>query len=194
MISTGQLRGYARKSPRHTAEAQERALIEAGCTEQTVYVEGRGRESFELWRRSLRPGDTAMVTSLGRLATSRDLVRERIVAILERGAVLVETTTGRRIEPACLGAVLAALDAADELAGDRRTWDATSAGAAARKRWGSAERMPLADARVIWRDAANYPTIPQALTAMPGWTRQRAYRDLGPRGTTVGGRPKRAGR
>lgn len=44
----------------------------------------------------------------------------------------------------------------------------------------------------IWHDTATYRLIPDALKHMPGWTRSTAYRKLGERGTTLGGRPCKA--
>lgn len=51
--------------------------------------------------------------------------------------------------------------------------------------------MPDNDAFDIWHDVQTYPLVPDALKHMPGWTKASAYRKLGARGTTLGGRPRK---
>lgn len=180
---------------RHAAAAQERALLAAGAG--VVYVEGRGRESWSEFLRSLRPGDTALVVSLARIAPTRDGIRHALRDVAARGAVLVEAATGRTIAPEQVDAATAALEAADELAQDRRAFTPREAKAAAAKRWRTeqrAERTPRATALRIWTDVQTYPRADQALAHpdMLGWTRPLAQRILGRRWPDYpGGRPRK---
>lgn len=194
-MSSENIRGYVRPSARHRADAQKRTLIEAGAGK--VYVEGESKETWTAFVRSLRHGDTAIVVSLARIAPTRDGIRHALRDVAERGAVLQEVATGRRIAPDQVGAALAALEAADELAQNRRAFTPREAKSAAAKRWRSedrAERTPRATALRIWTDVRTYPRADDALDHpdMLGWSRPMAQRILGRRWPDYpGGRPRK---
>lgn len=170
-------------------------MLDAGAGE--VYVEGRAKETWLGFVRSLRRGDVALVVSLARIAPTRDGMREAIRDVASRGATLQEATTGRVVAPANADAAIAALDAADELAQERRAFTPAEARSAAAKRWRSeqrAERTPRATALRIWIDTKTYPLADQALNHpdMAGWTRPLAQRILGRRWPDYpGGRPRK---
>lgn len=50
-------------------------------------------------------------------------------------------------------------------------------------------RMPIEQAQVIWR-SSRYKRYQDAIAKMPGWTKQAAYDEIGPR-TTGAGRPRK---
>lgn len=188
-ITVGYVRGYIR----HPEKPQEDELVKAGAT--VIYREGRDAETFAECARALQRGDTLKVTSLARLGPTRDDLRRNVLAVLKRKAVIVETRTGRRTDNA-ESALLMLLDAVDELSQDRRAYTPTEAKKAARKRWAEkrGERAPRAAAEKIWKDTERYKTIAEAMAHpdMEGWTVRQAYRAFDPRGTTVGGRPRKA--
>lgn len=142
-----------------------------------------------------------MVTSMARLGSSREAIRDAVAAAHERGAVIVEMKTGRRSDDAAV-AVQMALDAADEIAMDHRAFTRHEARLAARKRWNGEERKPrtaVGSAMRVWKDTENFPTIPQVLehADCAGWTQTALYKAFGrrwPDGAGRGGRPRLSSR
>lgn len=145
-------------------------------------------------------GGTIVVTSLARLGSSREAVRQAIAEIHERGSAVLELCSGRRSDDAAV-AVQMALDAADEIAADHRAFSPREARAAAAKRWRTEGRPPrtsIAKAKAIWRDTTNYPTIPKAMEHpdLKGWAQAALYKAFGPRwprNSGRGGRPRKDG-
>ena len=182
-------RGYVRPTVRHPKASQIASLKAAGVADEAIYVEGDG-ETIDDSIRALRPNDEQCVVTLGRLAPNRQLLRKYIMEILERGAVIFETKTGRRLDnpKAIFDAVLSAVD---ELAQDRRSHTPAKA-----KKYGKLggrpakqDRLPKKQAEKVWFDS-RIKTVPEALALMDGWSQRAAYREFGPRGVTTG-RPKK---
>ncbi len=203
MDETGRLRGWIRASARHTEQMQRRALTEAGCS--AIYTDGD--DTIDALIASLRAakvkrarGDVVLVTSLARLGRSRNDLRRALEAIHNKGAVIVEARSPprRSSDKRDLAAML--LDAADELAGDRRVLSPVQAkkfgkqGGQEFKRRREADRTPKGEALAAWRDLSL--TGKQAISdpRMLGWTVRMAYRVLGKRNTALGvvtGRPRK---
>lgn len=196
-MSSGKHRGYVRPSIRHKPDAQHRALEEAGAG--VVYEEGRKGETWGALVKSLRRGDVVLVTSLARIASNRADLRIALADIAARGATLLEVSTGRRITAECVESAIASLEAADELAQDRRAFSSRQATKAAQKRWAKAERdrerTPKHLAIIVWRNTDEFPLESQALAHpdMTGWTSSTAHRAMRARyPKRLGGRkPKR---
>lgn len=190
MAYTGNMKiAWVRPSPRHALAKQ----VEAAKAWGAERVWGTDpHESVADFVRALRPGDAAGVVTLGRLAASRAAIREVLAAIHGKGVVVHEIGTKRRSDRH--GAEMA-FDAADELAGDKRTLkraDAKRYGslggiAAAAKR--AEKRLPVKQARAVWKDLQHYPTVAEAIEHMPDWEPRTAYRTFGKRGSPAG-RPK----
>lgn len=203
MDQTGRLRGWIRASARHSEQMQRRALEEAGCA--AVYVDGP--DTIDDLIASLRPpktkrgrGDVVLVTSLSRIGRDRRELRRGIDGIHGKSAVIVEARNPprRSDDRDDLAAML--LDAADELAGDRRALSTADAkkhgrkGGLAKGKRAREARTPEAVAIVAWRDLSM--TGVQAISdpRMDGWTVRRAYDRLGTRNTALGvktGRPRK---
>lgn len=198
-------RAYVRPTARVPAGPQIAALIEAGAG--AIYVLGRHRplheqdgariythtDAADVWLRSLDASCVALVTTVGRLGGSRAEIAEAVRRIHKAGAVLIETTTGRRSDDkTALPEMM--MDAADELSGVRRGRFTSSSGAAARARQVPIDRLALSRAKIVWADLSAYPTTADALAAMPGWTYRTAFHKLGPRdpkNPRRGGRPRK---
>ncbi len=182
IVST-QIRGYVRPSRRHGKREQIKALTGAGIEPDLIYVE-RDDETLEDCLKSLVPGDTLAVATLGRIHNRRDGILGVVQELSERGISLWEVTTDRRLDGQLVDIMAAAIEALDELANDRRRMTSDEARKAARIRH---DRTPTATARKIWADTTNYPTIDEALAHpdMDGWDRNAAYRKFKARGTQV---------
>ncbi len=207
MAATDKLRGYYRISHRHTEAMQRRRLAEIGC--EAIYSHTRdGIDRLVADLRTPRKGgapDVVAVTSLSRLAATRDALRAAVDAIHGKGAVILEigpkagAMPRTSNEPAQLAAMI--WDAVAEISQDRRTHSPEAA-----KRYGSkggkakaaaaAEgRTPKAEALAPWRDLSLTAEQAMGTGAMRGWTIRAAYRILGPRNTTRGvkaGRPRKS--
>jgi len=185
-------RGYVRASARVREKPQLDALTEFGLDRKAIYVQSAEEDVMDFLR-SLREGDEACVTTLDRLAKTRMVLKDYIKEVHSRGAVLVETKTGRRSsDPQQLADMV--IDAINTLARDG--WaQKPEVG----KRFGvlggrpvKSERMPEEQAGAIWFDA-RISSVHDALAKMDGWTMRSAYRHFGSRGFG-GGRPSVAPR
>ncbi len=203
MDETGRLRGWIRASARHSEQMQRRALEEAGCA--AIYISGL--DTIDDLIASLRPpkakrarGDVVLVTSLSRIGRDRRELRRALEAIHSRGAVIVEAREPPRRSDDRHDLAAMLLDAADELAGDRRALSPADAkrfgkrGGTAKGRNALAARTPKGEALAAWRDLSL--TGEQAIDdpRMAGWTVRMAYRLLGKRNTALGvvtGRPRK---
>lgn len=109
-------------------------------------------------------------------------------AIHEKRIAIVEAATGRRSDKS-QDVQKMLIEAADELAGDRRSLTSKQA-----KRFGkmggrpSPERLDDKDAEREWFDSRN-PTTSAVLGRCPGWTLRSLYRQFGPRRMGTG-RPR----
>lgn len=163
--------GWIRASGRFRRPEQIIALQKAGCS--AIYDGADVMDAIRAMRGRRNP--ILAVTTLARLGTSRDAIRSAVDEVHKRGGVVLEVSTGRRSDDAQT-AVQMAMDAADELTRERHAFTRQEARKAAGKRWGRAERTPIATALRIWRDTETYPTAEVALDHpdMAGWTRPRA--------------------
>lgn len=203
MDATEKVRGWVRPSRRHPEAPQVKALRAAGCG--AVYVAGRDVAISDFVRGLRKPknggaGDVVLVTTLARLASSRDELNDALRAIRARGAVIVETTTGRTSSsPDDLQAMI--FDAVHEIATDRRALtrkQAKAFGALGGKAKGKAaqeDRTPVTKARAAWH-GNNHMSNDEVLRLpeMRGWTEASAYRHLGKRNRMLGvrvGRPRK---
>ena len=179
-------RGYVRHSGR---VGKTKQLAEMGRhLVEVVYVEGDDETADDAIR-SLREGDELCVTTLDRLSAKRSEIMPRVEAVHSRGAVVLELLTGRRSDdPAALPHMVA--EAFEMLLRDNR-YQTRKYGRKTGKRAGrpKEDRMPDAEARIIWR-SAEFETPDDAVLRMPGWSVRTAFRLLGGRGLRVG-RPKK---
>lgn len=203
MVQTGRLRGWIRASARHSEQMQRRALEEAGCA--AIYA--AGPDTIDDLIASLRPpktkrgrGDVVLVTSLARIGRDRRELRRALDAIHSKGAVIVEARNPPRRSDDRNDLAAMLLDAADELAGDRRALSTADAkkhgrkGGLAKGKRASEKRTPIEVALIPWRDLSM--TGQQAIDdpRMDGWTVRMAYRLLKKRNTALGvvtGRPRK---
>lgn len=202
MIATDNIRGWIRESRRHKA-GKQRALLEAAGA-GVIYV--AGEDSIDDLIASLRVpkpksrGDVVLVSSLARLAKTRDELGDVMREIHARGAVIIEARDPPRRSDKRDDLAEMLLDAVAELSGDKRTpttAEAKTRGAAGGKARGArlaAERTPVKTAIVPWRDLSHSADVALTLPDMEGWDKRTAYRVLGPRNTAPGtraGRPKK---
>lgn len=142
--------------------------------------------------RSLRSGDHVVVTTLARLAPTREGIRAAVQDIHKRRATIIETETSRRSSDRDQAIDMLA-DAVAELAGDSRALPAKKAREYGKLAWSKkrAKRMPISEAERIWRSTLNKDkSNGQCIALMPGWTERAAYREIGPRGLAKG-RPRK---
>ena len=189
-LSMSNRRGFVRNSIRHPASGQRKRLEAAGIS--VIYEDGVGGEDWDAFARALRKGDTVAVTSLARVAGTRDGIRAALDDVFRIGCVLVEVDKDRRSDkPEMLYSMV--LDAVDELSGDRKAFTPAEARKAANKRWKDqrVERTPKKQAERVWLNWQRYRLISDALASpdMQGWTAREAYRAFGKRGSGLGGRP-----
>lgn len=183
--------GWARQSRHHVENKQVKQLQDAGC--RVVYRASDAH--IEDLIRALRPEapEPVRVTTLARLASSRESLRDAIASIHSKGAWIEEISTGRSTKTSAISVIMG-LDAADELGKDSRTPTKRQAREMARKSHAvrnantEASRMPIADARAIWQGHPNWSND-DCLMLMHGWTEATAYRKLGPR-QLAKGRPR----
>lgn len=188
--------GWVRASARHPLGEQVAKMRDAGVDK--VYGIDKTETAMDAVKHiSGRGPSVIMVTSLARLGSSREAIRDVVAAAHERGAVIVEMKTGRRSDDSAV-AVQMAMDAADEIAADYRAFTRHEARHAANKRWSETERKPrtsVCSAMRVWKDTENFPTIPQVLEHVDcaGWTQTALYKAFGrrwPDGAGRGGRPR----
>jgi len=182
--------GWVRASRLHPNGKQRKALESIGVG--VIYEESE-HETLDDMIRSRRPGDTVYVTSLSRLARTKEGILIAIDRLRERGCVIVETTTGRRSDRLedCPHMIM---DAVSDIAQDNRALPSKLAaefgrrGALATAAKKQAERTPESEAKLIWRGNPD-KTNREVLDMLTGWTERAAYRHLGPRKREAG-RPR----
>lgn len=201
-MSTYKLRGWVRVSQGHTESKQRKLLAAQGC--HTIYVDGE--TTMAAFIHALQkplpggPPDIVLVSSLARLGNSRDAVKAAVLAIHDKGAVILEMTDPPRRSDNPNQLVSMMFDAADELAGERRRHSPeaqkkySSKGGKARMKQIKAARAPMADARAAWRDLSFSTAEVLATDALAGWSVRTAYNAFGKRNTARGskvGRPRK---
>lgn len=168
-------RGFARNLFGHPAARQERALLDDGCA--TVYVEGRGLETWATFVQSLRKGDLAVIEKSGALPSGPSGIREALVKLDAVGVVLMVSSTGQRSDKHRADIVL---DAVEQQRRNKHEWSRKDASAAAKKSWKNRkkERAPDDEVRAMWFDTARYPNTQELIAqlAKRGWSSRQLYK------------------
>ncbi len=175
--------GWARKS-RHYVEGKQVTQLEAANCRRIYRA---SEATIHDLIRSLRAEapEPVRVTTLARLAPTREQLRDVIDQIHSRNCWVEELATGRSTKDA-KQAVSMALDAATEQGKDARAPTRKQAQRAARlshdvhRANREASRLPRDKAREIWHNHPHW-TNDECLAEMPGWTEGTAYRQLGRR-------------
>lgn len=141
------------------------------------------RDEIRETLKALRSGDEWAVNKLTELGSTVAEVLEAISEAHAKGAIVVETSTGRRSDR----------DAVDMMRGSLRYLKKGKTARQARKDGGKGGRPRKeretddVKAAAIWRDV-RYATDDEALKHMPGWNRSAAIRHLKPSGRPEGRR------
>ena len=183
--------GFIRPTSQHPERRQIEALRAAGAS--VLYIVGR--EGVTGWREMVaqrRRGDLVMVEGLALLAEpksktvrwpSQDL-RDALEEIERRGAIVVETHTGRRSDVPEDRRIMIEL-AVQALGAGQRSLPSDVARANGMKAGRRKKEFTPEDidkARHIW-ESRKYKTYKQAAAALPkGFSMMRAFRMFGPRG------------
>lgn len=145
--------------------------------------------------RALLPGDTVLMTTLGRAASNRRDLQRVIDDIHTKKSFIAEASTGRSTKDGAETAQMV-LDAVKELTGDvfrltpRQAKEYGRKGGELNGKRLAEGRMPERYAKTIWRDPANADLKnEEVLAKLEGWTVRAAYRHLGKRGLAKG-RPR----
>lgn len=190
------LYGFGLESKRFPAAPQRTALIAFGVPPKRVIIENRQEhEEFDyMVERSLRdPGDMVAVHKFHLLAPGAAELRRRIKAIHARQAVIVEVDGRRSDNRDELTEMI--FEAHQVYSGrllDPKT--ASKMGKKGAKAKAPLQRMPVAEARPIWR-AKHHRNWQEALAAVNadtdyhGYSKSAAYNLLGPRGAKPGRKP-----
>lgn len=178
--------GFVRPYRGRSANEQEAVLEAAGV--KPIYSTVRGETLENVFGRLRRRGE--LIATAGGLRVLADTRREIVAAeakIRSSGLAVINLDTGERSD---LDGV-SMLDQAVKLVhGEARVPDLEKARTNGRKggeRKGQSalsRRMPKRSARRFWGDPLL--TGAQALEQMTGWTKETAYRHLGPRDTPAG--------
>lgn len=175
-------KGYA------TNAEQEAALKKYGLKDSAIYRQGRGREDWGNWK--LRRGDVLCISGglsiFGR--KHREMARA-VEAVQEWGAEILDIETGQRTGDGKGAQMISA--ALSRLHGDQRAMSKRARemqAAAVKSRNKKVPRMSKREALKIWRDPEL--KLHEKLALMEGWSRARAYNELGATGVPSGRRPK----
>jgi len=168
-------RGFARNLYGRPASQQERALLDDGC--HTVYVDGRGLETWKTFAQSLRKGDVAVIERAGALPHGTTGIRDALRDLDGIGAVLLVASTGQRSDTHRADIIL---DAVEQQKQNKHTWSKRDAKAAAQKSWKNRkkERAPDDEVRAMWYDTRKYPNTQElvAILAKRGWSARLLYK------------------
>lgn len=169
-----QRRGYAKN------ERDERRLAARGVG--VIYLEGRGHESFGLWK--LRAGETLyVVDAFLAFGSGSRRIADAVKRVHDRGAVVEDAETGLRSDRDGAEMMASTLSKRASLTPDRAR-ELQAKGVPAR--WPNRKVMPEREAAGYWRDPRL--TLREALEAMYGWKKSAAYDRLGKRGVPTGRR------
>lgn len=185
--------GYARNLFGNLAAHQERALLDAGC--QSVFVEGRGRETFVLLAHKARRA-IIKITTAAVLPNGADRIRAAFHDLDAEGVVLIVEDTGKRSDSGLQRAGII-LDALEGQKRNKNEFDSGSATSAAKKSWKRRrpQRAPEKEVLRMWRDIVNYPSTPDLLIKLSklGWTKRMMYARFNGRFPELGlGRPRKS--
>lgn len=186
-------KGFVRAfKQRHPAARQRQALLKAGVS--IIYE--IGEEGCTSWRtavRSLRKGDVLYIEALallpdervpGKLQPASDLI-DALDEIRDKGAVLIETSTGRRSDNREELKAMRA-DAIKSLGAGGRSLPSAKAKANGGKGGRRAKVFTARDmerAELVWNAIKKYPRWQDVKAALPdGFTADRAYKLWGARG------------
>ncbi len=172
--------GYVRATVRCTEKHQVRKLKEAGVV--NIVIEGQPGMTLDGAVKMLRKGRLLVVTSMDRIGAKAADLREPLERICGKGAVVFETTTGRRCDdPAqAMQMLLDAVKRKGHKSRDARKFAKLSTGNA----------MPVKTkerARKLW---ANHKLTGDQVAAKAGVSVETLYRWFGKRGTKPGKRTK----
>jgi hypothetical protein len=186
-------KGFVRAfKQRHPATRQRQALLNAGVS--IIYEIGEdGCMSWRAAVRSLRKGDELHIEALallpderkpGKVQPAADLI-EALDEIRDKGAVVVETSTGRRSDNREELKAMRA-DAIKALGAGGRSLPS----AKAKENGGKGGRRPkqfsardMERAELVWNAIKKYPRWQDVRSALPeGFTADRAYKLWGARG------------
>jgi hypothetical protein len=178
---------------RHPADRQRRALTAAGA--HVLYE--IGRDGCESWRNavaSLRRGDVLYVEAIallpdervkGKIQPAVDLI-EALDEIRDKGAVVIETSTGRRSDSkadlmAMRADAIKALGAGGRSLPSKKARENGSKGGRRAKVFSDAD---LRRAELVWNGLKRWPRWEDARDALPkGFTVHRAHKLWGARGS-----------
>ncbi len=190
MRSDKSKRGFVRPMSQHKDKRQIEALRAAGVG--AIYVVGKNCETWMDMTKALRPGDHVMVEALALIAEpkgpavrwpSQDM-RDALEEIERRGAIVIETHTGRRSDNAEQRRAMIA-DAVRALGAGQRALPSDVARANGAKGGRRAKQFApdvIEKARVVW-ESRKHKTYKDAAKALPkGFSMMRAFRMFGPRG------------
>lgn len=170
---------------RHNSRSMQVKAAEAAGA-NTIYVDGEG-EDWPLLIRQTRPGDVIGMTELSRIAPTRKQLDAYLRMALAAGAV-IEEASGRVVDNPVQAAAI--LDALAKLAHDAKARPSEQASKAAFARW---NRVSREEAKAAWFDTAKHRLVADVELAT-NWTRVQLHREFGPRGTGLGGRPRKGKR
>lgn len=112
---------YCHAIPFHNASQQHQAALDAGRPLRSIYVEGRGNETFENCLAQFRgPGTLGLSGGLRVLGTSRKAIVDRVLMLKERNITPYNLDTGERDETKLLNEAIAKIAGARALREDPR--------------------------------------------------------------------------
>lgn len=112
---------YCCAIPFHNASQQHQAAVDAGKPLRSIYVEGRGNETFETCIAQFRGhGTLGLSGGLRVLGTSRKAIVERVLRLKEKGIVPYNLDTGERDETRLLDEAICKIAGARALHEDPR--------------------------------------------------------------------------
>lgn len=112
---------YCCAIPFHNASQQHQAAIDAGKSARSIYVEGRGNETFSTCIGQFRgPGTLGLSWGLRVLGNSRQMIVERVMALKKLHIVPYDLDTGERDETKLLNDAINKIHGAKALREDPR--------------------------------------------------------------------------
>lgn len=168
---------YIQEQPRFSRERQE-AIVRPQPGDK-VYIEGRNGESLDAAMRACRNGHAVICAHGVRvLGNSPTEITEALVEVEKRGKAIEDAETGKRTDRECGTMVRNAIRSIrGEASIKGRAEGMGRAGGLARAKLHTKARMPVGQARKIWRDLSIL-TNELALDQMTGWTIATAYKHL----------------